>query len=102
MDIMRAITRAQKLSEAYGSLTKPAILRTLEALDDWNEIQVKLVPDAIIARHPDLLREWSIGETYDALDRVTIAGSAYRALVASEGTEETCPVHAPKIWQKLE
>ena len=101
MRIIEAIEKAETLSDLIAG--SPAILVTLKAIEAWVESSTKLVPDSKIASHPELLPTWSIGESYAKGDRVQLSGSAWKALVASEATEETCPIHeeSAAIWKRL-
>lgn len=101
MRILEALDKAETLNDLVSS--SPAILLTLKAIETWVETTTKLVPDAKIASHPELLPTWSLGENYLKGDRVQISGFAWKALVSNEATEETCPIHkeSETIWKQL-
>lgn len=101
MRILEAIDKAETLNDMVAS--SPAILLTLKAIETWVETTTKLVPDSKIASHPELLPTWSLGESYAKGDRVQLSGSAWKALVANEAAEETCPIHeeSAAIWKRL-
>jgi hypothetical protein len=101
MRILEALDKAETLNDLVSN--SPAILLTLKAIETWVETTTKLVPDAKIAGHPELLPTWSIGEHYLKGDRVQLSGYAWKALASNEATEENCPIHkeSETIWKQL-
>lgn len=101
MRILEALDKAETLNDLVSG--SPAILLTLKAIETWVETTTKLVPDAKIALHPELLPTWSLGENYVKGDRVQLSGYAWKALASNEATEETCPIHkeSETIWKQL-